>query len=306
MARNYIGVDISKDWLDICDPRRGETRIDNTAPALRRWLQGLDQGGFLILEATSRCDKLLRAQAAAAGVGYARLNPLHSWYYAQSHNLAKTDRVDARMLARLGAERQPEPTPETDPARAELGLLNQRRDQLLRMRTQEKNRLGDTAHPLLVKDIQASLKALARRIAQIEAAIRDHLGRNPELDTQARLLCTIPGVGRVTAVEILAHLPQLGRIDRRGIAQLGGLAPRAKDSGQRKGQRRLAPGRRHVRKALYMAALSGLRHPDLFGGLARRMRAAGKAGKVIAIAIARKILTIANAIIRTGEPFRAN
>lgn len=304
MARNDIGVDISKDWLDIHDRQRGEVRIDNAVPALRRWLGGLGPDDFLVIEATSRCDKLLRALAAEACVGYARVNPLHSWHYAQSHNLAKTDRVDARMLARFGAERRPAPTPEIDPARAELGLLNQRRDQLKRMQTQERNRLDDTTHKLLRQDIRASLRGLARRIARIEAAIRDHLQRHPELATQAQLLCTIPGVGQVTAVKLLAHLPQLGQIDRRAIALLGGLAPKSNDSGKHKGQRYLAPGRRHVRKALYMAALSGLRHPDLFGGMARRMREAGKAGKVIAIALARKILTIANAIMRTGEPFR--
>ena len=111
MTRNYIGVDIAKDWLDIHDPRRGEARIDNAAPALRRWLSKLDEDAFLVLEATSRCDTLLRGQAARAAVRYARVNPLHSWHYAQSLNLAKTDRVDARMLARFGAERQPAPTP---------------------------------------------------------------------------------------------------------------------------------------------------------------------------------------------------
>jgi len=306
MARNYIGVDISKNWLDICDPRRGEVRIGNKAPALCRWLRGLDPDDLLVIEATSRCDKLLRERAMQACLHYARVNPLHSWYYARSHNLAKTDRVDARMLARFGAERQPAPTREIDPARAELGLLNQRRDQLLRMRTQERNRLDDMTHKLLRQDIRASLRALARRIARIEAAIRDHLQRHPGLAAQVRLLRTIPGVGPVTAVELLAHLPQLGQIDRRAIALLGGLAPKSNDSGKHEGQRYIAPGRRHVRKALYMAALSGLRHPDLFGGMARRMREAGKAGKVIAIAIARKILTIVNAIIRTGEPFRAS
>ena len=126
----------------------------------------------------------------------------------------------------------------------------------------------------------------------------------PQLAEQAGLLRSIPGIGQITAVELLAHLPQLGALDRRSVASLGGLAPKARESGKYRGKRRLGPGRWHIRSALYMAALSGLRHPTHFGGMAQRMRAAGKPGKVIAIAIARKILTIANAILRSGKPFQ--
>lgn len=304
MTWNHIGVDISKDWLDICDPRRGERRIANAPEAIRGWLGGLDGTDLVVMEATSRCDRFLRAESEALGVAFTRVNPLHSWHHAQSCNLAKTDRVDAQMLARFGAERQLEPDPPSDPARAELGLLAQRRDQILRMQTQEKNRLAETELVLIRRDIRASLRTLAGRLARIEAAIRAHLTAHPELSAQADLLCTIPGIGQVTAVELLAHLPQLGRLDRRAIAKLGGVAPRSNESGRHKGRRTLFPGRRHIRKALYMAALSGMRHPALFGGAATRLRAKGKPGKVIAMALARKILTIANAILKTGKPFR--
>lgn len=304
MTRTYIGVDISRDTLDIHDPDRGETRIPNTAPGIARWLRRLPADAQLVCEATSRYDRLLLAAADKRAIGVARINPLHGWHFAQSLNLPKTDRMDAAMLARFGRERRPEPTPQADPARVELGALGRRRDQLIRMATQETNRLGEATSPILRKDLEASLRQIEARIARIEKAIAAHLKAHPALDAQARLLRSIPGIGPVAAVELLAHLPQLGHLDRRAIASLGGLAPKAKDSGKHRGQRRLGPGRRHVRAALYHAGLSALRHPRLFGGAGARMRAAGKPGKVMVMALARKILTIANAVLRDATPFR--
>lgn len=303
MAHNYIGVDISKNWLDIHDPLRGECRIDNLVGVIAEWLGGLGGEDFLVMEATSRCDTRLRRAAEAAGIAFARVNPLHSWHYARSLSLAKTDRVDARMLSDFGATRQPEPTPPADSARVRLGELSQRRDQLVRMQTQEKNRLHDAELAIVKKDIRAMMRSLERRIRHVEAAISEHLKAHPGLAADTELLCTIPTIQPVTAVELLAHLPELGKLDRRAIAKLGGLAPRANDSGLRKGQRRLFPGKRHVRGALYMPALGGLRHPHLFGGFGARLKAENKPGKVIVIALARKILTIANAILRTRQPY---
>ena len=305
MTRNYIGVDISKDWLDIHDPERGEQRIDNLAGAIAAWLGGLSGEDFLVMEATSRCDSALRAAAEAAGIAFARINPLHGWHYAQSRNLAKTDRVDAWMLADFGARQQPEPTPPADPARVGLGQLAQRRDQLVRMQVQEKNRLDEVDQKAVRQDIHAMLRSIARRIARIEAAIAEHLEAHPALGRDVELLCTIPCIKPVTAVELLAHMPELGQLDRRAIAKLGGLAPRAKDSGRRKGRRHLFPGRRHIRGALFMPALAGLRHPHLFNGFGARLKARNKAGRVIVIALARKILTVANAIMKSRKPYAA-
>ena len=304
MTRNHIGVDLSKDALDVFDPCRGETRIVNQRPAIARWAARLGPEDFVVFEATSGCDRAVRAALEAAGHDFVRLNPLHAWRFARSLNLPKTDRVDARMLARLGAERQPDPDPASNPAREELRALEQRRDQLKRMETQEKNRLAAAILPLVARDVRAELANLARRLARIDKAIAAHIAGHPALAADAALLRGIPGVGPVTATEILAHLPEAGRVDRREVASLAGLAPRARESGKHKGKRSLGDGRRHLRRALYMAALSALRHDGFLSGFVARMKADGKPSKVILIAVARRLLVIANAILRSRIPFQ--
>lgn len=303
MTRNHIGVDLSKEQLDVFDPIRGEMRIANARAPISRWAAGLGPEDFLVFEATSGCDRDLRAGLEAAGRDFVRLNPLHVWHFARSLNLAKTDRVDARMLARLGAERQPAPDPCSDPVREELRALSHRRDQLKRMIAQEKNRLGDARHPLVMRDIRAGIAGIERRIAAVDQAIAEHIARHPALAGDAALLRSIPGIGPVAATEIMAHLPEAGRVGRREAASLAGLAPRAHESGKSQGRRRLGDGRRHLRRAMYMAALSALRHPGFLSGFVARMKADRKPGKVILMAVARRLLVIANALLRSRTPF---
>lgn len=304
MPQTYIGCDISKDRLDLFDPDIGRaTAHANSAAGIKALFKACNPDSILVFEATSGCDQALLKTCAVAGRRFVRLNPLHAWHFAQSLNLPKTDRVDARMLARLGAERQPAPHLPQDPARAELAELADRRDQLKRMETQEKNRLSKTLSPLIRADIRASLKALATRIARFGAEIADHLARNPGLARDARLLCSIPGIGPVTSANLLARLPELGQLDRRAIASLAGLAPKARESGKFRGKRRVGQGREVVRRLLYMSALSLWRRPEVMGGITNRLLATGKPPKVALIALARKIATIANAVLRDQTPF---
>ena len=276
MARNCIGVDLAKDFLEVCDPVRGRSRVANRPKAVAHWVAGLGETDFVVYEATSGCDRPLRVALAEAGRPGARVNPLHAWHSARSRNRAKTDRLDAALLADYGRERQPAPDPALDPAREALRALVGRRDQLRRMEVQEKNRLSgclaEGAPALVARDV--------------------------------RLLRSIPDIGPVTAVTLPAWLAELGHTDRRGAASLGGVAPRARDSGKYRGKRLLGDGRRQVRRALYLAALSELRHPGFLADFVRRMKEAGKPGKVILMAVARRLLVVANAVLRTGEPFR--
>lgn len=305
MTHVYIGIDISKDQLDVFDPRIGHASAHaNSAAGIRALFAVTQPESILIFEATSGCDQRLLQACAKANRPFVRLNPLHAWHFAQSLNLPKTDRVDARMLARFGAERQPAPHLPPDPNRALLAELADRRDQLKRMETQEKNRLAKTTRPTIRDDIRASLKALATRIKRFEAAIADHLARHADLARDANLLRSVPGIGRVTSAGLLARLPELGHLDRRAIASLAGLAPKARESGKFRGHRRIGQGREVVRRLLYMAALSLWRTPGPAAATLLRMQEAGKPAKVILIALARKIITIANAVLRDQRPFR--
>lgn len=305
MTHIYVGIDISKDRLDVFDPRIGRaTAQDNSETGIAALCRTSGSGAVFVFEATSGCDRTLLQALARARQPFVRLNPLHAWHFARSLNLPKTDRVDARMLARLGAERRPEPHVPADPARLELAQLVDRRDQLKRMETQEKNRLDKAVGTLVRADIRASLRQLARRIARFEANIAAHLAGNPDLARDERLLRSIPGIGPVTSACLLARLPELGRLDRRATASLAGLAPRAHESGRFRGQRRIGQGRGTIRRLLYMAALSLWRKPGQFGPFLQRLQQAGKPGKVILIALARKIVTIANALLRDQCTFK--
>lgn len=304
MTHVYVGCDISKDRLDIFDPRKGcASAHANSTEGIKALFKACGPDTVFIFEATSGCDRALLLALTTAKRPFVRLNPLHSWHFAQSLNLPKTDRTDARMLARLGAERRPVPHLPPDPARVALAELVDRRDQLKRMETQEKNRLGKAESPIIRADIRASLKVLAKRITRFETEIAALLARVPGLARDARLLRSIPGIGPVTSACLLARLPELGTLDRRAIASLAGLAPKARESGKFRGQRRIGQGREAIRRLLYMAALSLWRTPGPVTMFLRRMQAAGKPAKVILIAMARKIATIANAVLRDQKPF---
>lgn len=305
MAQNYIGVDLSRDWIDVFDPRRGPARLTNSAGALTNWMRGLDLDDFLVFEATSGCDLAIRRLAEARPLAFRRINPLHGWHFARSLNLPKTDRVDARMLARFGMERGLSADAPQSQARADLAEMEGRREQIKRMIVQEKNRLQKATLPAIRADHQACLADLDQRVAAVGLLIREHLAAHPDLARCAQTLTTIPGIGPVAATVLIAHLPELGQLDRKAIASLGGLAPRARESGKWRGTRAIGDGRRQIRRALYMAALSAMRADSPFAETVRRLRDKGKPGKLIAIAIARRLLTIANAIMRDQTLFIA-
>jgi len=308
IAPGFIGIDVSKNHLDIFDAAAGHViRLDNTPPAFAALIEGWAQrNAFVLFEATGRYDLSLRQALAGAGVRFARVNPSRARDFARAAGfLAKTDAVDARMLATMAQCLRPPPDQTTTKEREQLALLNKRRDQLVATRQQERTRRHEVSDPLLVDSILAHLAWLDAAIEALEAQIAALIAKTPELDNARRLLVSVPGVGPVTAATLLALLPELGRRSPKQLAALAGLAPFNNDSGARRGQRSIRGGRKRVREALYVAAFSAARHAPRFSDFYKTLTKAGKPAKLATIAVARKLLTVLNAILRDQRPFQA-
>lgn len=305
---DVVGIDVSKHHLDVFDAAlgRGE-RLANTAEAIaavtRRWA---GSGRTVVFEATGHYDQALRQGLEAADVAYARVNPTKARDFARAAGfLAKTDAVDARMLAAMGAALRPKVAAPEDPTRERLARLHKRRDQLVAMRQQERTRRAEAEEHQLVDDLDAHLAWLDEAIARLDKAIAAFVAEQPALDQASRLVRSIPGVGAVTAVTLLALVPELGARSPKALAALAGLAPFNHDSGKLRGTRAIRGGRKRVRDALYMAAVSASRSNSRFKDNYKRLRNAGKPPKLAFIAIARKLLITANAVMRDQQPFRA-
>ena len=260
----------------------------------------------MLFEATGRYDLVLRQALAAAGVRFARVNPARVRDFARAAGfLAKTDAVDARMLAAMAQSLRPPPQEDPSQERERLALLSKRRDQLVATRQQERTRRSECSDPVSRASIADHIAWLDAAIEVLDAKIAAAIAAAPDLDRDRRLLASVPGVGPVTATVLLALLPEIGQRPPRQLAALAGLAPFNNDSGTRRGQRSIRGGRKRVRDALYVAAFSAARHAPRFIAFYKRLIEAGKPAKLATIAVARKLLTVLNAVIRDQQPFRA-
>lgn len=305
LYQDHIGIDISKDCLDIFSITLGKGwRIDNRRETIRDLLRRLPHDSLIVFEATSVYDRDLRHVLARAGRPFARLNPRRAREFARATGLlAKTDRVDARMLARFGATLEPPPTQEATAERQRLAALLQRRNQLVEMRKQEKTRLRQVDLSPLRRDINSIVDTLSRHIDKFDRAIRELIKETAEFQRLDRILQSAPGVGPFTAATLIAELPELGAVCRRAIAMLAGLAPIADDTGKRKGYRKIRGGRPRLRRALYLAALAARKSPK-FRTFHERLRDKGKQPKTAIIAVARKLLVTLNAMVRNQTTFQ--
>jgi transposase len=307
LPSSVLSIDISKDHLDTdAWPRPWRRRLGNDAAGIGAIVeQARQRGAFVVFEATSVYDRALRLALEAAGLAYHRANPRKARAFARSCGfLAKTDQVDAAMLAEYGRSLA---LPAAEPVSAEreaLRALIDRRDQLVGMRKQEATRLQQTQVPVVRAEIESHLLELAARIEVYEGQIRAHLKAHDELAKAASRLASAPGIGLITASSLLALLPELGRRTGKTIAALVGVAPLAHDSGKRRGQRRIWGGRRRVRALLFLAARHAEKNPA-FSAFADRLRHDGKPLKKIRIAVARKLLLVLNAMMAEARPFRA-
>lgn len=301
IPHRYVGCDICKHHLDLYDATaKRHWRIANDAAAIKTLAAELAAtGAFLIMEATGGYDRSLRHTLAAAGVGFRRINPMMARRFAEARGArAKTDALDARMLADFGTLFRPAADPAPDAKRETLTALARRRDQLVAMRAAEKTRLKEAEDPAVKDSLLEMINLLDSRIRRLEHAIQARLKADADIAAQARLLQTAPGIGPVAATILIALMPELGRTSPKRIAALAGLAPYNRDSGRRQGSRACSGGRTRVRRALYMAALAAARTCPRMQRFYLRIVERTGAKKPALIAVARKLLTCLNAMIR--------
>lgn len=305
---SFIGIDVSAAQLDVADTA---TDTPVTLPHTEASIWGLvDQfqatpPALIVVEATGGLEISLVAALTSAELPVAVINPRQVRQFARAEGvLAKTDRLDARVLARFGQKMQPQPRPLPDAQTRALRALVVRRRQLLEMVVAEKNRRARML-PSLQPRIAAHLAWLSEELAQVDQDLQRHLQANPVWQAKMQLLTSVPGIGATTALTLVTELPELGTLNRQRIAALVGVAPFNCDSGSRRGQRRTWGGRASVRQALYMAALVASRHNPVIRDFYQGLLARGKAKKVALVACMRKLLTILNAMLRSGTTWKA-
>jgi transposase len=298
--RPTAGIDVSKDHLDLAtDPPGEPVRLPNTPDGCAALVARLAGVRLVVLEATGGYEAAVAAAVHAAGVPVAVVNPRQARDFARVIGRhAKTDRVDAAVLAAFAAKIDPPPNAPADPDREALAALLARRRQLIDMRVMEANRLRPDAPAAIRRGIADHLTWLDERIAAAEEDLAAAIRRTPAWREQDDLLRSIPGIGPVASHTLLAELPELGTRSAGGLAALAGLAPFADDSGRRSGGRHIRGGRGTVRRALFLAALTARRVAGPLKDFADRLTARGKAAKVVLVAVARRLLGIANAVLR--------
>lgn len=300
----FVGIDVSKESFDVCGlPNGSPSRFDNTAEGRAELLSLLPPAGacLSVVEATGGYERGLVADAVTAGHHIAVVNPRQVRDFAKALGLlAKTDRIDAEVIARFAATTRPVPQG-YDQRQEQLRELIVRRRQLLDHRTAEKNRCETAQTSLVRNSVRKLIEMLNKDVARIDKAILQLVASNDDWRNRFERLQSVPGVGEQTAAVLMAELPELGRLNRQEVAALVGVAPFNRDSGQLRGRRTIWGGRVGVRNVLYMAALSAKKHNPVIRAFAARLLAKGKPPKVVLTACMRKLLVILNAMLRTEE-----
>jgi transposase len=304
----FVGIDVSKHSLDV------HVLPEGSAFSVPRTPAGLDdlvgrlagrQPEVIVLEATGGYEAMVAAGLTAAHLPLAVVNPAQVRSFARAlGRLAKTDRLDAEVLALFGERERPEPRPVADEQSALLAELVARRRQLVEMIGMEGQRQAKARHPRVLRGLARTLQALQAALTELDHDIDDVIRHTPAWRESDDLLRSVPGVGPVVAHTFIADLPELGKLSRRQLAALVGVAPINRDSGQFRGSRAIHGGRSDVRKVLYMATTVAIRWNAPVRALYQRLHDHGRPFKVALIAAARKLLTILNAILRDQRPWQ--
>ena len=302
MGQIYVGIDVSKDRLDVHVRPSGEpfavARNGEGLAELNESLSGLAIT-LVAVEATGGFETVVAASLAGAGLPVVIVNPAQVRAFAQAlGKRAKSDPIDAEMIARFAEATKPQVRPLPDEQTQALADLVARRRQIIQMMVAERQREKRTKIRRVQRSIQRVLAALEKALSELDQELHDTVRGSPAWREKEELLASVPGIGPIIARTLLAELPELGSLDRRQAAALAGLAPWTRQSGQWKGKSCIGAGRTSVRCALFVGALVAIRHNHTLRAFHQRLIAAGKPKMVAIIAVARKLLTILNAILR--------
>ena len=302
MVPVFVGIDVAKDRLDVHLLPSGEAfAVARDHAALERLVARLDQAApaLIVLEATGGFEITVAAALSGAKLPLAVVNPPQIRDFARAlSRLAKTDALDAQVIALFAERIRPEPRPLADAQAQRLAELIGRRRQIVELIGAESNQRRQAGVPELQRDLDTHLIWLQQALARIERDLDDTIRGSPAWRATEDLLASTPGVGSITARTLIAELPELGRLDRRRIAALVGVAPINRDSGTFPGRRRVAGGRSSVRKVLFMATLTAVRFNPPVRALYQRLTHAGRPAKLALTACMRKLLVILNAMVR--------
>ena len=303
----YMGIDIGKTWLDVAIYGKEEVlHVRNDAEGIAQLMEKLAEWKpqLIVMEASGGYECKVKDAMKSAGYRVSVVNPTRVRALAKATGkLAKTDRIDAHLIAEYAFRIRPEPQEIKEEAEMRLAALVSRREQLVNMRSAEQNRL-DTIHSSMKADVREHIEWISIQVKIIEEEMKQ-LGESISAwKEQAKRLETIPGVGYITAITIIAEMPELGQLNRQKIAALAGLAPFNRDSGQKRGKRRIFGGRSGIRRVLYMACLSAIKCNGMIRQTYNHLLSKGKMFKVAITACMRKMLTIINVMIRDQVDWR--
>ena len=304
-VKRFVGIDVAKAALEVfVGPAGAAFSVANDEVGIRELLRQLKPSDFAILEATGGLEAPVASALAAAGIAVAVVNPRQVRDFARATGrLAKTDRLDAEVLARFGEAVRPEPRPLASAQAQALEALVTRRRQLVEMLTAEKNRRA-SAPKVLHRSIDEHIRWLEKRLSGLDDELAELIRDTPLWRERDELLRSVPGVGKVLSSTLLAHLPELGMLNRRQIAALAGLAPFNRDSGSLRGSRCIWGGRAQVRRVLYMAVVAAVRSNPVIKNFYTQLRARGKYPKSALTACMRKLLVILNAMLHNQTPWQ--
>lgn len=302
---NYVGIDVAKHTFDLCClPENKNLQFENNTKGIRkagRMLRKL-KPELIVMEATGGYEAMLAAELYSAGLPVAVVNPARIRAFARANGqLAKTDKLDAAVIAVFAAKMQPPAREQIDENGRLLKALVARRGQLIGMRTAENNRQEHALDKAIARSLDRMLKTFDREIERIEETIRKELADMPELKAKAEIIESAPGIGETTASMLVTEVPELGRLNRRQIAMLIGVAPINRDSGTFRGKRITGGGRRDVRARLFMPTLVAIRHNSVIRRFYQHLLERGKTKMTAIIACMRKLITILNIMVARNQ-----